>query len=112
MTTAPDVSPEAVERHIRALRSTRANMLGTADEAHYHACHDAADALEALSSQLEAARDVLSFSRTALRIAEGAFMGVRDVFPSCGVDEHIDRCAKAVDRIDAAMAASAGGSNG
>jgi len=39
---------------VSALRSTRANMLGTDDEEHYRQCHEAADEIEHLDNTEEA----------------------------------------------------------
>ncbi len=50
MTTA-DLSE--VERVAGALEKTRANMLGTADEAHYWLCHDASALLRSLAKEAE-----------------------------------------------------------
>ena len=39
---------------VERLRGTRANMLGTADEQQYHDCHEAADEIERLRTELAA----------------------------------------------------------
>ena len=49
---------------VSRLRRTRANMLGTADDAHFHDCHDAADEIERLrSALLDTARRVEALKR-------------------------------------------------
>jgi len=39
-----------MSEHVSNLRRTRANMLGTDDEAHYWECHEAADEIERLEA--------------------------------------------------------------
>ena len=49
---AQNLQEIVMSEHVSNLRSTRADMLGTDDEAHYWECHKAADEIE----RLEAAR--------------------------------------------------------
>ena len=48
-----------MNEHATNLRRTRANMMGTVDDEHYWHCHAAADAIDALSSEVADLRQSL-----------------------------------------------------